>query len=434
MQIARAMSNQYAGLICCLLAVMVFCVSPVGLVKAQTAPPPVVGVQVSPEGMVTVTDIILDKTDKNAVLARDQAIVDAQRLAFQTLVQRSMPEERFKSYLLPDDKTISTLVQDFEIKNEQISSNRYVANFTVRFSPGIAEYIESAGGVLGDMRTPSKVLWSTDKASSSAVPSAALSVLVLPYFKNNLGKNVLWEDLNPWREAWQKFENSDSRPGLTVSVPTGDISDISFGSSDAVWAGDYSALDKLKEFYKADVVALAVAYSSDTDIRVDVYYYRDGRLDRKKSLAPYNLPEGQGGDSAASFQGVIPQVVNELWSLKSRPSSVETGLEDIESSLKVVSQQQAPSLPTEHLAFDATMVFNSFSQWIEAQKRLSSISPSLQLNISSLSKDTAWFTVTADLAGGMEGFKAALALKGLGMESSVDPSSPGRILYTIRMN
>lgn len=433
MEIARAMSNHCSTLICCLFVMLAFYFYPVHMVMAQTAPlPPVIGVQISPKGVLMLTDVLIDKTDKNAVLARNQAIIDAQRLAFQTLVQKSMSEEQFKSYLMPDDKTISVLVQDFEIKNEQISANRYVANFTVRFSADVADYIKSAGGTLTNI-SAALPLAGGSLIRPSTTPAAPLSVLVLPYFKNNLGKNILWEDPNPWREAWQRFENSGSRSGLTVTVPAGDIGDISFGSSDAVWVGDYSVLDKLKEIYKADVVSLAVAYNSDSYIQVDVYNYKDGRLDRKKSLPPYNIT-GEG-DVVAVFQKVIPQVVNELWSLKSQPPRVENGLEDIESSLKVVPQQAQNLLPSpEHLTFDATMAFSNFAQWLEAQKRLSSISPSLKLNISSLSKDTAWFTIAADFVGGMEGFKTALEGKGLEMDSFLDPSSPERLLYTIRMN
>src|SRR3989304_3177532 len=66
---------------------------------------------------LTVTDVIIDKTDKNAVTARDQAIVEAQRRAFQKLAERSMTPELFEAYQLPDDKTIATLVHDFEIKS-----------------------------------------------------------------------------------------------------------------------------------------------------------------------------------------------------------------------------------------------------------------------------------------------------------------------------
>jgi len=403
---------------------------------AQTQPP----APPSPvEEPLAVTDVIINRSDKNAVAARDLAIVDAQRLAFQRFAENIMTIEAFKAFQWPDDKTIATFVQDFEIKNEQISTNLYVANFTVRFSQETIDYLLKAGGAGGDHFVQPFPLGSTFlplPAGGAALPPEPVSILVLPYFKNISEKSILWEDPNPWREIWQALGNSTPYPWLTITVPLGDISDISVGSSEAVWKGDYGTIEKLRDNYKAGAVVLAVANKSDAYIQVDIYTYRHGKIVAKKSIPPYT----GGEDYKTAFQSTLTQMIRDIQPVtpSTAVSAERDGLEN-EPSLKelAIGQQKPMELPSasEKITLEATMVFNDFAQWIEAQKRLSSVSPSLMLGISSLSKDAAWFTITVDSVNGIEGFKTVLAGKGLELDQlAVDQGVSGRPLYTLKMN
>lgn len=388
------------------------------------------------EGL-TVTDVIVDKTDKNAVAARDQAIIEAQRMAFQNLAGKFMTPEIFKNWSLPDDKIIATLVQDFEIRNEQISANRYVAHFTVRFMPAAADYLKTAGGggsgsTLPQMDPSAAVL----VPAAASAPSAPLSILVLPYFKNISGRSVLWEDPNPWRETWRELGNSTPYPGLTITVPLGDIADISFGSAEAVWAGDYSVIEKLRDDYKANEVVMAVASKSDTYTQVDIYTYKNGRITGKKSLPPY----AGGDDYKAVFQQTIARIISDTRAEAPLPTAAvdETApfLGEVAASLQKPAEiQPAP----EKITLEAMMDFSSPAQWMEAQKRLSAVSPSLTVGISSLRKNAAWFTITADSSGGIDGFKESLAGKGIELAlplplPDVGMSPSGTPVYILKMN
>ena len=55
--------------------------------QAPPPPPPVAAPAAYAGGPMTVTDVIIDKTDKNAVVARDGAIIEAQRTAFGVLAE-----------------------------------------------------------------------------------------------------------------------------------------------------------------------------------------------------------------------------------------------------------------------------------------------------------------------------------------------------------
>lgn len=85
----------------------------------------------------------------------------------------------------------------------------------------------------------------------------------------------------------------------------------------------------------------------------------------------------------------------------------------LEAEKPVVQQKGKP----EKITIGATMNFGSFSQWMEAQKRLATINPPLSIEISSLTKDSVRFTIAYD--GGLEAFRTALAGKGLALNQPV---------------
>lgn len=387
----------------------------------------------SSEGPVTVTDVIIDKTDKNAVVAREAAIVEAQRKAFEVLAQRSMSPEDFKAYNMPDSKTIATLVDDFEIKNEQISTTRYVANFTVRFLPDINNYIkipDSLGRVIaaGPVATTPTAAATAVPAQSSiastpvpatatpAAPATPQNILVLPYFESASGKKVLWEDPNPWRDAWEEVGSATPAPNLTISVPLGDLTDVSSGSTDAVWKGDYSTIEKARANYNATEIALAVAHPGKS---VDLFLYKDGKLEPLKPII------GKYYDQA-SYKKAITRVIAELKAPVpvSAPAATHAATAAADASAPPPPAEKDVGKPVDvtdqdatggKVVIEATMNFGNYSQWMEAQKRLAEISPPVDLEISSLTKDQAQFTMDYD-GGGMAAFKTALAGKGLTLD------------------
>lgn len=373
---------------------------------AQTTAPFVVPAPTAAiaEGPLTVTDIIVDKTDKNAVVARDQAIIEARRLAFQRLAEKSMTPEAFKTYQLPDDKTIMVLVQDFEIKNEQISADRYVANFTVRFNTGISNYLR----IPTSADEPAVTAGTPNTATSAPAPeTSALSrtILLLPYFEDISGKRILWEDPNPWRDAWQKSGSLTSLPGLTVTIPLGDILDMSAGKADAIWSGDYGVLEKLRNNYNASDVVVTVANKSSIYMRADLYLYKDGKLEKKTSITPYTNKQ----DDKDSYREAVAQTMSAIHLMESTLPPVTPAAQ--------TGDITKPAVSAEKITLDLTINFDTFAQWLEVQKRLAAISPAPAIDISGLSKNTARFTVTFD--GSLKMFSDAAAEKGLVLNQPV---------------
>lgn len=466
------------------------------LIAAKTVTEKAVTEKIVKPEPLTVTNVLIDKTDKNAVMARDQAIIDARRTALHMLAERALSPDELKAFKFPEDRVIAALVRDFEIKKEKISAVRYVANFTVRFNKKITNYIsmeklaagEKKAALLAgvkptaatltpaaaDEKTATPEKQTTEKQDTAKldivkplpkdaaqdktviVEGSKHTVLVLPYFETMAGKKQLWGDTNPWLAAWIDLGASSPTSALTVTVPLGDISDISVGDSDAVWSQDYSTLERLGNNYKADEVFLAVLNKSGVKIQIDTYRYADKKLTRLKSITPYhaetddhnayklavqnvlqflqapaartvqdtNISTKAGKDNAV--QDIAQQILN-----AHRGAGAETDkyvTEEPPETIIVSSEQEPaaePAVAAEETATDASaastaqtelaakMGFNSFSQWIEIQKRLSHISPPVALELSSLNKDTAAFRIKYN--GDIASLKNAMASEGIAL-------------------
>lgn len=188
----------------------------------------------SAQDVYTVRDVDVDVTAASAAAARDEAITEAQRKAFQQLVRRLTPEGTPVPTVT--DAQVAPLVQDFEVQRERSSSVRYLATFTVRFRPNAVRSLLQEGGV-------------------AFAEARSKPVLVLPVYRAADAEPVLWEDRTPWRDAW---ENTSPNAGLVpVVVPYGELADIADVSAEEALQGDSDGFASIAERYGAADVLVA---------------------------------------------------------------------------------------------------------------------------------------------------------------------------------
>lgn len=497
-----------------------------------------------------VRNLKIDQTAENAVVARTKAMAEAKRQAFQKLVERNLPAEEVKGFKIPDDKIINSVVQDFEIEDEQISANQYVANFTVRFKRRVLELIQVNIGMKGVLAPPPSTIAAAGlspapspsvtvtKPAVSAVATEALSpppvtptpkqemttslpvaggvpstaqskpddkkppvlkpkapivsrgVLVLPYLQNISGKLRLWEDPNPWMQAWQTSPLTTPW-GRNIILPVGDINDISSGSSDAIWSGDTRVVEKLRAKYNVQEVILAVINKSGPSVTIDVYHYGDGILSPKQTLTPYvanmdgdapyrqsvqevlkhmqSSPEEQAkkDDIVASIAAQVVETTPDVIPLaspvdeKSVPDANERAqltlapprekpmvkTTDAASSATAVppaSVVQAPVAPqralappspvlpsTETGAVNVEAGLSGISSWLNIQKRLAEISPVPDVKVKSLTSSKASFSVR--FPGSFDDLKTSLALKGMILSGPLPGGGASAAVYDLRL-
>lgn len=90
---------------------------------------------------------------------------------------------------------------------------------------------------------------------ASAQPAShGATAVVLPVYVTASGRAVLWDQPNPWRDAWYGDETGASR----LFVPFGDLSDVRTINARDALAYSPDRLDRIRQAYRADQVAVVV--------------------------------------------------------------------------------------------------------------------------------------------------------------------------------
>lgn len=442
------MSRRTLSLFLAATALGVVMASTVALAQTTVPAPAPVTPAAAPTAVanpLVVSGVIIDKTAENAVVAREEAMADARRAAFRKLAQMHMSEQAAMDLALPDDATLGVLVQDLEIKRERLSATRYVGDFTVRFSEGVRQFIPVATRDTSGDYFPG----ADQPAATAAAPVPAghvrltAPVVILPYLQNIAGQMVLWGEPNPWREVWQTQPpraqavvpaSEAAKADGKVIVPLGDISDISAGPDTALWSGNYMALDQMRENYGVQTVVVAVANRSGGEMRVDLYDYAGDSLVRRGRIQPV---VDAGMDERAAFAIAARETLREILTAPMTTTVAasaprEVTLESISrdltgGALPTTVVSGATTVPTAQTApapvpapvivsgrgtqVQAGMRFGDFMTWMETQKRLADIVPPVRVNIQTISRDQARFTLGFD--GDINVLNALLAERGM---------------------
>jgi hypothetical protein len=101
---------------------------------------------VSAETYLTIENVPVDVTAKNAAAARDSAIAVAQSKAFDQLIKQIVANPSDQARLHPGQGQIESFVKDFGVDNERVSTVRYIGLYSVRFKASqINKYLSDSG-------------------------------------------------------------------------------------------------------------------------------------------------------------------------------------------------------------------------------------------------------------------------------------------------
>lgn len=322
--------------------------------------------------LFTVEDVNVDITAQNAVAAREMAFEKAQLDAFTILKQRMLSESEAANLPATDVSTVSTLIQDFEISNEQLSSVRYKATYKFRFKDNAVKQFLSGADVQY-----------TDMSASPA--------LVLPFYKRE-GNTTLWSPYNFFMKAWNRADNLSGLVPLVV--PLGDISDVQdIGDDDALDYHDRK-LDRILARYEASEAIILIATPDERLARVEsasdaalgsleIFMYRTDR-GRPEFVQAVDISAGSN-DSLASFMDkAVQRVQREL-------------RKDWKSRTSVRSSQN-------NNVVQVRVAFNSLKEWADTKKALKRVYAINDINIKSITPNEAYLHL------GFQGDERRLAL------------------------
>jgi len=322
------------------------------------------------DDVFTVTDVAVDVTDASATQAREKALLEGQRQAFQRLMQRLSTDANARVPRL-DERTLLTLVRSIDVANERTSAVRYLATLTVRFNPtAVREVLTSAGITFTEIK--------------------ARPVLLLPVYVAG-GITVLFEDRNPWREAWAQRPQRETL--MPIIVPLGDLRDIADLDAKQAIAGDRMKLDALARRYNAADTVVAVA-----NLSLDPVTSKPNvalTVTRHTAIGDQTLVDSFTGETGDRGEALLARAVD--W--------VERELERLWKDENAIG----PGQDERHLTM--TVPISSLAEWAEIRRRLSGIGLVRKTDILQVTRQEGRVAVT--YVGETAQLKSALAQREL---------------------
>ena len=313
----------------------------------------------------------VDVTAPSAALARDQAIAEGERRAFETLLDRLVAADVRASIEAPARPALQAMIQDFSIASEKASAVRYIATMVVRFD---AEAVQA---------------WLIEQG----VPFAATPsdpVVVVPVWEAG-GTVTLWDDPNPWRDAWDA--GADAAVMVPTILPEGGLADVATLTARQALDGDAAALIALAERYETTESLVAYArLIADTPSGTTIVAVTAGRFgpEGRRWLADVNVRPEPGEDRDAALRRAVAAVVQEVDQRWKQDAIVSAGhAEDLEVVVPIASLRD----------------------WVDVRRQLEAMVVIRDLDVLMLASDVV--RVRLLFVGGLEQLTKALAAAGL---------------------
>jgi len=312
----------------------------------------------------TVSGVHEDVTAASALAARDQAQAAGQAKAFAVLMDRVAAGKA--PHLGAAE--ITDLVIGFEVANERTSTVRYTADYTFHFNPAAVRRLLEGGPV-----------------ATAAAPQKP--VVVLPVFVVG-GRAVLWDDPNPWRDAWA--EGAAGQKALPVVVPAGDLPDVAAIDAPKAIAGDRAALNAIASRYGNDDVLVAAGRFAGQPGRFEINAVRYSASGPGQTLSLLTTAR-PGETEAAQLARSVAYVAAEVGQAVKPAGGVDA--------------RGGGSL------LDATVTASSLADWIAVRNRLRTIG--LVRSADLVSFDREQIRVAIRYVGDPQQLRAALGEHGL---------------------
>ena len=324
--------------------------------------------------LFVIRSIPVDSVADDANAARKLALAEGQESAFGMLLKKLTLDTDHGRLPTIQRTEINNYVHGFEVANERRSERRYLADITVRFKPQAVRAL----------------LRGADIPFAESVGSP---IVVLPIFQR-ADVIKLWDDPNPWREAWRYFE---LREGLVdLVVPIGELMDLTAINSAQALDGNRMALANFAAGHGADEALVAVAnlaFDPDGTPVVDVTLQRYGAV-----VGPL-LVERFIGESAGSIEDLLGESVSKMAARIEHDWKYENLLEfDEKQDIKV-------DVPIE-----------DFAHWLKLNSELGKLPVIREANILSLSLRKA--VVHVHYLGSVGRLSNLLAQRGIDLLSS----------------
>jgi hypothetical protein len=281
------------------------------------------------------------------------------------------------------DNQVTDLVASFEVANEKMTAVRYVAEYTYHFQQRKVKALLASAGI--SIAPPG----TSTAATATAPDTLGKPIIVLPVLQ--IGPRVmLWDDPNPWREAWQ--QRSAASAASRLMVPLGDLGDVAAIDADKARDGDADALAAIAKRYDTDDALLVLAVQRVGDksrLDVTVRRYRAGLPVDVHFDTVDAKPGEQDGDLFRRAADAIAADIDSGWRNAKESAS-----------------------PLGRLV--AVLPIAGLDDWIRLRDRVAGLPAVRKLELQSLSRTEA--TIVIQYVGDLDQLKSSLATIDLDLE------------------
>ncbi len=311
----------------------------------------------------------VDATADNPADARHVARLDGQRRALTEVIDRLSGTTDAKLPKLDDD-AVTDLVDSFEVADEHMSAVRYLADYTFHFRAAKIR----------------RLMHDADIAPAAA---AGKPVIVLPVYQDGAA-TVLWDDPNPWRDAWAQ-RPAGAGP-IRLDVPLAGIGALTTIDAEQALAGQSDALTAIAQHNGGDeaIVALARARRQDgrvAGLDVSIKRYRLGQLagSQNESL------DANPGESENDF--------------------IKRAADATAADIASGTNKTAATTPDQQASLTAAVPITSLGDWVQLRQKLAAVPGVRKVDLLSLSREEAKIEIT--YGGAPDQLKSSLADAGL---------------------
>ena len=225
--------------------------------------------------LYTIEDVRVDERAVDELEAKKIGIKKAQREALRDLIKKITLRDNHINLPYVDKKSVQTAIRDYAIIEEKFGGGRYLAKLTIRFKRSAVRNILQRRKLL-------------------FAETVSRPLVVLPVYRA-AGSVMLWDDPNPWHEAWANRPSSGGL--LPLVLPIGDYSDVAVINAIQVLQGSEEHLSAIAEKYKAIGTLVTIAElnvnpkSGSPSIEVSMTRFGKGDSGRTFVRSFYALPD-----------------------------------------------------------------------------------------------------------------------------------------------
>ena len=324
--------------------------------------------------LYTMEGVAVDKRAADELEAKKHGIEQAQQDALQQLIEKITLRDDYDRLPYIDIKAVRRAIRDYAVTEEKFGGGRYVAKLTGRFKR------DAVREMLRQREVP-------------LAETVSQPIVVLPVYRT-AGSLLLWDDPNPWYEAWAK--RSAPIGLLPMTVPLADYSDVAVISADQALNGSEEHLSAIASKYDAIGTLVTVAelvVDPRTGVpTVEVSMSRFGRADAGRTFV-------------RSFSASPDDGIKTLLQ-----AAVEALIIRAEEDWKRDNLQRA----TGQQRMSILVPLESLSNWLTISNRMTQVSPIIDMKLIRMSVKEA--VVDLNYLGGPDQLRLSMAQSDLDLQ------------------